>query len=69
MRLTVLVGLKYGVRMHCFRLCILGQLKQSGRTPWRAASLCVERKALWRDSDTEPVMKKNKHKIISNPLW
>ena len=24
-----------------------GQEKQSGRTPWRAASLCAERKALW----------------------
>ena len=29
-------------------------MKQSGRTPWRAASLRAERKALWRDSDTVP---------------
>lgn len=28
--------------------------KQSGRTPRRAASLCEEWKALWRDSDTVP---------------
>ena len=31
-----------------------GQERQSGRTPWRAASLCGERKALWRVSDTVP---------------
>ena len=31
-----------------------GSVKQSGRTPWRAASLCEERKALWRVSDTVP---------------
>jgi len=33
---------------------LCGQERQSGRTPWRAASLCAERKALWRDSDTVP---------------
>lgn len=27
---------------------VRGQERQSGRTPWRAASLCAERKALWR---------------------
>lgn len=28
--------------------------KQSGRTPWLAAALCGERKALWRECDTVP---------------
>ena len=33
---------------------ICGKDKQSGRTPWRAASLCGERKALRRGSDAVP---------------
>ena len=30
------------------------QDRQSGRPPGRAAGLCGERKALWRESDTVP---------------
>ena len=37
-----------------------GLVKQSGRTPWRAASLCGERKALWRECDTVPGVEINK---------
>ena len=43
-----------------------GKIKQSGRTPWRAASLCGERKALWRDSGTVPeagMIRQAHHKI------
>lgn len=45
------------------------RLRQSGRTPWRAASLRGERKALWRDSDTVPVAGISYEVILFPQVW
>jgi len=42
------------MHLACFGRNDVRWVKQSGRTPWRAASLSAERKALWRESDTVP---------------
>ena len=46
-----------------------GQKRQSGRTPWRAASLCAERKALL--GNAQLCLKRgltNKKRIIENNI-